>query len=70
MLFISQSIFIFIGQFHFSQIIPVSSVMVRVWVGKEFPDTRQNERRLKFGRVGDPDRTAGWLKGEPNPFAG
>ena len=46
-------------------------MMVRAWVGKEFPDTRrQNERRIKFIRVGDAVRTVGWLKGEPNPFTG
>ena len=28
------------------------SVVVRARVGKEFPDTRQNERRIKFIRVG------------------
>ena len=40
------------------------SVVVCVWVGKEFPDTRQNERRIKFIRVGDAIRSVGWLKGE------
>ena len=40
-------------------------VMVQVWVGKEFPDMRQNEREIKFIRVGDAVRTAGQLKGEP-----
>ena len=54
----------------FSQIIPVSSVMVREPLGKEFPDMRQNERRIKFIREGDVVRTAGWLKGELNLFAG
>ena len=45
--------------------------MVHAQVGKEFPDMRrQNERRIKFIRVGDVVRTVGWLKGEPNPFAG
>ena len=38
--------------------------MVHAWVGKEFPDMRQNERRIKFIRVGDAVRTAAWLKGE------
>ena len=33
-------------------------------VGKEFPDVRQNERGIKFIRVGDAVRTAGQLKGE------
>ena len=40
-------------------------VVVYVRVGKEFPDIRQNERELKFIRVGDTVRTAGQLKGEP-----
>ena len=33
--------------------------------GKEFPDMRQNEREIKFIRVGDAVGTAGQLKGEP-----
>ena len=44
--------------------------MVHVQVGKEFPDMRQNERRIKFIRVGDAVRTVCWLKGEQNTFAG
>ena len=44
--------------------------MVCVWVGKEFPDMRQNERRIKFIRVGNAVRTAGQLKGKSAPFAG
>ena len=40
-------------------------VVVHAWVGKEFTDMRQNERRIKFIRVGDAIRTAGQLKGEP-----
>ena len=39
-------------------------VMVCVRVGKEFPDMRQNEREIKFARVGDADRTVGQLQGE------
>ena len=39
--------------------------MVWVQVGKEFPDMRQNEREIKFIRVGDAVRTASQLKGEP-----
>ena len=31
---------------------------------KNFPDMRQNEREIKFIRVGDAVRTAGQLKGE------
>ena len=42
----------------------IVSVMVQAWVGKEFPDMRQNEREIKFIRVGDAVRTAGQLKGE------
>ena len=30
-----------------------SRVVVRAWVGKEFPDLRQNERRLEFIRAGE-----------------
>ena len=41
------------------------SAVVHVWVGKEFPDMRQNERGIKFIRVGDTVRTVGQLKGEP-----
>ena len=40
-------------------------VVVQAWVGKEFPDMRQNERRIKFIRVGDSVKTVGQLKGEP-----
>ena len=39
--------------------------MVQAQVGKEFPDMRQNEREIKFIRVGDVVRTVGQLKGEP-----
>ena len=39
--------------------------MDQVQAGKEFPDMRQNEREIKFIRVGDDVRTAGQLKGEP-----
>ena len=38
--------------------------MVRVWVGKEFPNMRQNEREVRFIRVGDAVRTVDQLKGE------
>ena len=41
------------------------TVVVQAWVGKEFPDMRQNEREIKFIRVGDAVRTVGLLKGEP-----
>ena len=40
------------------------SVTVQVWVGKDFPDMRQNEREIKFTRMGDAVRIAGQLKGE------
>ena len=39
--------------------------MVRVRIGKEFSDMRQNGREIKFIRVGGAVRTAGQLKGEP-----
>ena len=42
----------------------MASGVVWVQVGKEFPDMRQNEREIKFIRVGDAVRTAGQLKGE------
>ena len=38
--------------------------MVRAQIGKEFPDVKENEREIKFIRVGDAVRTAGQLKGE------
>ena len=44
------------------------SVMVHAWVGKEFPDMRQNERRIEFIRARDAVRTEFWLKGELIPF--
>ena len=40
------------------------NVVVRAQVGKEFPDVRQSERRIKFIRVGDAVRTVGQLNGE------
>jgi len=45
-------------------VVNLEIVMVCVWVGKEFPDMRQNERRIKFIRVRDAVRTVGQLKGE------
>ena len=42
----------------------LASVLVWVQVGKEFPDMRQNEREIRFIRVGDTVRTAGQLEGE------
>ena len=38
--------------------------MVQARVGKEFPDTRQKERRIKFISVVDTIRTVGQLSGE------
>ena len=38
--------------------------MVHAQVGKKFPDIRQNEREIKFVRVGGAVRTAGRLKQE------
>ena len=40
-------------------------VMAYAQVGKEFPDMRQNERRIKFIRVGDAILTVVQLKREP-----
>ena len=40
------------------------NLMVQAQAGKEFPDIRQNEREIKFIRVGDADRRVGQLKGE------
>ena len=40
------------------------NLMVQVWVGKEFPDMRQNDMEIKFIRVGGVVRTVGQLKGE------
>ena len=48
----------------------LGGVVVCEWVGKEFPDMRQNERRVKFIRLGDAVRTVGQLEGEPTPFGG
>ena len=39
-------------------------VLGQAWVGKEFPDMRQNERETQFIRVGDAVTTAGQLRGE------
>ena len=46
------------------------SVVVCAWVGKEFPDMRQSERRIKSVRVGDAIRISGQLKGQPTAFVG
>ena len=44
--------------------------MACVQIGREFPDVRQNERRIKFIRVEDAARKTGQLKGEPAPSKG
>ena len=44
--------------------------MVWARVEKEFSDMRQNEREIKFIRVGDTVRTVDQLKGELNTSAG
>ena len=38
------------------------NVLVWVRVGKEFPDMKQNEKEIKFIRMGDTVRTVGQLK--------
>ena len=53
---------------HLRRELCVPSVMVCARVGKEVPDMRQNERRIKFTRVGDAVRIAVQLKGEPTSF--
>ena len=40
-------------------------VVVHARVGKEFPDRRQDERKIKFIRVGDAVRIVGQVKGKP-----
>ena len=45
-------------------------VMAHLQVGEEFPDMRQNKRRIKFIRVGDTIRTADWFKRELTSYAG
>ena len=57
-----SSFFVRVRVFFFVVILEI--VMVCVRVGKEFPDMRQNERRIKFIRVRDAVRTVGQLKGE------
>ena len=42
----------------------IKNVMDQVRIGKEFPDMRQNEREIKFIRIGDAVTTEGQLKGE------
>ena len=38
------------------------NVLVWVRVGKEFPDMKQNEKEIKFIRMGDTVGTVGQLK--------
>ena len=42
--------------------------MVYAQVGKDSPDTGQNERSIEFIKAGDTVRTAGWLKEQLTPF--
>ena len=44
--------------------------MAQVRVEQEFPDMRQNEREIKFIRVGDTVRTVGQLKEVPTLKSG
>ena len=43
----------------------IVNVVVHARVGKEFPDMRQNEREIKFIRMGNAVRTMGQFKGDP-----
>ena len=42
----------------------VSCVVVQAWVGKEFPDMRQDEGKIEFIRVGGAVRIVGQVKGQ------
>ena len=55
---------------HYAFWLPLISVMAQVRVEKEFPDMRQNERDIKFIRVGDTVRTVGQLKEVPTLKSG
>ena len=48
----------------FQEVVGLDAVMVWAWIGKEFPDMRQNKREIKFIRVGNAVRTVGQLKQE------
>ena len=48
----------------------VTTAGICAQIGKEFPDTMQNERGIEFIRAEDTVRTAGWLKVEPTAFMG
>ena len=39
-------------------------------IGKEFPNMRQNEKKIEFIRAGDAIWTVGWLNGEQTPNRG
>ena len=47
-----------------------STVMVWAWIGKESPDMRQNERKIKFIRMGGTVRTACPFNRELSPNKG
>ena len=42
--------------------------MVHAWVGKEFPDMRQDEGRIKFIRGGDAVKNSRLAQGRAKPF--
>ena len=44
--------------------------MVQAWVGNEFPDRRQNEREIKFIRVGDVLMNSGPAQGRTDDKQG
>ena len=44
--------------------------MAHLQVGEEFPDMKQNKRKIKFIRVEDTVRTADWFKGELTSYVG
>ena len=46
------------------------AIVVCVQLGKDFPNMRQNEKSMKFIRVGKAVRTVGRLKGELTPLTG
>ena len=46
------------------------AIVACVQLGKEFPNMRQNEKRMKFIRVEKAVTTVGRLKGEPTPSTG
>ena len=46
------------------------TVMFYAWVGKEFPDMRWTERKIKFIRVRDTVRTVGQAQGRAETLGG